>query len=71
VDRLCGSGATSIVVFGDRSEVGLADDERRGLDACANATLVDVIDSGHMLMADQPARTAELILELYALQTAR
>lgn len=70
VERLCASGVNSVVVFGDRSEVGLADDERRGLDACPNATLVDIADAGHMLMVDQAARTAELIVELYALQTA-
>jgi pimeloyl-ACP methyl ester carboxylesterase len=54
----------AIVVFGDRSKVGLTDEERSGLEACATVNLVDVSDSGHMLMIDQPARTAELILEL-------
>jgi pimeloyl-ACP methyl ester carboxylesterase len=48
----------------DRSKIGLTDEERRGLEACPNVTLVDVADSGHMVMMDQPARTAELILEL-------
>ena len=66
VARLCESGASAIVVFGDDSEVGLTDAERAGLEACPSVTLVDVAESGHMLMIDQPARTAELVLALFA-----
>jgi pimeloyl-ACP methyl ester carboxylesterase len=64
VQRLCDSGVRALVVFCDRSKVGLTDEERSRLEACLNVTLVDVPDSGHMVMTDQPARTAELILEL-------
>ena len=64
VSRLCDSGARAVVVFCDRSKVGLSREERSGLEACPNVTLVDVADSGHMVMTDQPTRTAELILEL-------
>lgn len=64
VPRLCESGVRALVVFCDRSKIGLTDEERRGLEACPNVTLVDVSDSGHMVMTDQPAQTAELILEL-------
>jgi pimeloyl-ACP methyl ester carboxylesterase len=64
VGRLCDSGARATVVFCDRSKVGLTDEERRDLEACPNVTLVDVADSGHMVMTDQPARTAELVAEL-------
>jgi pimeloyl-ACP methyl ester carboxylesterase len=64
VARLCDSGVRATVVFCDRSKVGLTDEERSGLEACPNVTLVDVVDSGHMVMTDQPARTAELIVEL-------
>jgi pimeloyl-ACP methyl ester carboxylesterase len=64
VPRLCESGARALVVFCDRSKVGLTDEERSGLEACPNVTMVAVADSGHMVMSDQPARTAELILEL-------
>jgi pimeloyl-ACP methyl ester carboxylesterase len=64
VARLCDSGVKATVVFCDRSKVGLTDEERSGLEACPNVSLVDVEDSGHMVMTDQPARTAELILKL-------
>ena len=64
VARLCDSGVRATVVFCDRSKVGLTDKERRDLEACPNVTLVDVADSGHMVMMDQPARTAALILKL-------
>jgi pimeloyl-ACP methyl ester carboxylesterase len=64
VPRLCESGVRALVVFGDRSKVGLTPEERRGLEACPAVRLVTVSDSGHLVITDQPARTAELILEL-------
>jgi pimeloyl-ACP methyl ester carboxylesterase len=64
VSRLCDSGARAVVVFCDRSEVGLTAEERAGLEACPAVEVVDVADSGHMIMSDQPARTAELIAGL-------
>jgi pimeloyl-ACP methyl ester carboxylesterase len=71
VQRLCDSGARALVVFCDRSKVGLTGEERSGLEACPNVTLVDVPDSGHMVMTDQPARTVELILELLSADAGR
>ena len=64
VGRLCDSEARATVVFCDRSEVGFTDEERAALDACPTTTVVDVADSGHMVMYDQPERTAELVKEL-------
>lgn len=64
VTRLCDSGVRVVAVFGDRSDIGLSDEERRGLEACPTVTLVTVHDAGHMVMIDQSTRTAELILEL-------
>ena len=64
VSRLCDSGVEAWVVRGDRDEVGLTDDERRGLEACPNVTMVTVPDAAHFVMTDQPARTAEVILEV-------
>jgi pimeloyl-ACP methyl ester carboxylesterase len=64
VGRLCESGARALVVFCDRSKVGLKAEERGGLEACSSVTLIDVADSGHMVMFDQPERTAQVILEL-------
>src|SRR5207302_1450687 len=64
VPRLCQSGVRSYVVFGDNDEIGLTDEERSGLEACADVTLVTVAAATHMLIIEQPARIAELILEL-------
>ena len=64
VPRLCQSGVTSYVVFGDNDEIGLTDEERSGLEACADVTLITVTDATHGLIIEQPARIAELILEL-------
>ena len=64
VPRLCQSGVTSYVVFGDNDEIGLTDEERCGLEACADVTLVTVADATHGLIIEQPAQIAELILEL-------
>ncbi len=64
VPRLCRSGVKSYVVFGDDDEIALTDEERSGLDACADVTLVTIANATHGLIIEQPARIAELILEL-------
>lgn len=69
VPRLCQSGVTSYVVFGDNDEIGLTDEERSGLEACADVTLVTVADATHGLIIEQPAQIAELILELIEKKT--
>jgi hypothetical protein len=58
VPRLCQSGVTSYVVFGDNDETGLADEERNGLEACEYVTLVTIADATHMWIIEQPARIA-------------
>jgi pimeloyl-ACP methyl ester carboxylesterase len=63
VSRLCDSGVEAWVVFGDRDDVGLADDERRALEACDRVTLVTIPDTGHFALNDKPARVAELMLD--------
>ena len=45
-------------------EIGLTDEERSGLEACADVTLITVADATHGLIIEQPARIAGLILEL-------
>ena len=69
VPRVRQSGVKSYVVFGDDDEIGLTDEERSGLEACADVTLVTVADATHGLIIEQPARIAELILELAAKKT--
>ncbi|MCZ4095387.1 alpha/beta fold hydrolase [Streptomyces sp. H39-C1] len=63
VARLCDSGASAWVVRGDRDDIGLTDEELRGLRACPRITMVTVPDAGHMALVEQPARIAEVIVE--------
>jgi pimeloyl-ACP methyl ester carboxylesterase len=68
--RLCESGVAAWVVRGGRDEIGLKDDERRILEACATTTMVDVGDAGHFTMLEQPGTVAELILAATAAASA-
>jgi pimeloyl-ACP methyl ester carboxylesterase len=69
VSPLCDSGVRTWVVRGDRDEIGLSDEERRGLEACPNVTLLTVPDAAHFIMTDRPDRTAELLLEIVGAPT--
>lgn len=71
VSRLCSSGVKAWVVFGDRDEIGLNDEERRGLEACPTVTLLTTPDAGHMIFTDQPAWTANLILDVVSANPTR
>jgi pimeloyl-ACP methyl ester carboxylesterase len=64
VDRLCQAGVRTWVVRGDHDEVGLTEDEQRGLEACPIVTMVEVPDAGHMVMIEQPSRVARLIVDV-------
>jgi pimeloyl-ACP methyl ester carboxylesterase len=61
VARLRDSGVPAWVVRGDRDEVGLTDEERAGLEASPNVTMVPVPDAGHMAMVEQPEAVAALV----------
>jgi hypothetical protein len=39
VGRLCDSGVSSWVTFGEKDDVGLREEERRGLEACPRVSL--------------------------------
>ena len=69
VPRLCQSGVKSYVVFGDNDEIGLTDEERSALENCTDVTLITVANATHGLIIEQPARIAELILELIGKKT--
>jgi len=62
--RLCESGSEAYVAFGDKDEIGLTDDERRELEACPDVSLITIADATHFMIVEQPARIAELIVEL-------
>ena len=64
--RLCDSGVRSWVAFGDKGDVGLADDERAALEQCASVTLLEVSSAGHMTLNEQPAQVADIVLQALA-----
>jgi pimeloyl-ACP methyl ester carboxylesterase len=66
VARLAGSGVPAWVVYGEHDEIGLTDAERAGLEAAENVTLVTVPGATHMLMTDQPEKTADIVLDALA-----
>jgi pimeloyl-ACP methyl ester carboxylesterase len=52
------------VVYGeDKGEVGITDEERRLLEACATTTVEMIPGAGHMTLVQQPGRIAALIAE--------
>ncbi len=64
--RLCDSGVPAWVAFGDKGDVGLADDERAALEACPSVTLVEVSSAGHMTLNEQPGQVADIVLRAVA-----
>ncbi|MFG2780516.1 alpha/beta fold hydrolase [Streptomyces prunicolor] len=62
VTRLCASGVPAWVVRGDHDEIGLTDAERDELAACPHIRMVTVPDAGHLLLVEQPAQVAEVVL---------
>jgi pimeloyl-ACP methyl ester carboxylesterase len=71
VPRLCNSGVPAWVVRGDRDQIGLTDEERRGLEACSTIRMVTVENATHMLLTEQPQAVAEVILEAVAASVTR
>jgi pimeloyl-ACP methyl ester carboxylesterase len=64
VPRLCDSSVKAVVAFGDDDEIGLTDEERRGLEASADVSLVTITEATHFMVVEQPAQIAKLICEL-------
>lgn len=63
VPRLCEAAVPAWVVRGDHDEIGLTDVERRGLEACPQVRMVTVPDAGHLVLVEQSARVADVILD--------
>jgi pimeloyl-ACP methyl ester carboxylesterase len=62
VDHLCAPGVKAWVIFGGAKDTGLTVEERRGLEACPNATLIDWPEAGHNTLGETAA-VADLIEE--------
>jgi pimeloyl-ACP methyl ester carboxylesterase len=61
--RLCDSGARAWVVFGERDDIGLTDDERQVLEECAQVTIVMISDAGHFTLNEKPGLIADVVLD--------
>ena len=61
--RLCDSSVRAWVVFGDRDDVGLTDNERDVLESCPTVTMVTIADAGHFTLNEKPAQIADIVLE--------
>jgi pimeloyl-ACP methyl ester carboxylesterase len=69
--RLCESGVRAWVVFGDRDDIGLTDNEREALEKCPDVTTVTISDAGHFTLNEKPGQIAELVLDAVASTTLR
>jgi pimeloyl-ACP methyl ester carboxylesterase len=68
--RLCQSGASAWVAFGENDDVKLQPSERDELEACPHVALEIIQGTGHMSLVTHPERIADLILEALASATS-
>ena len=61
--RLCEAGVPAWVVYGDRDDVGLAEDERRILEACPRTRVVAIPRAGHFTLNERPELIAGVVLQ--------
>jgi pimeloyl-ACP methyl ester carboxylesterase len=61
-ERLCASGVTASVAFGEHDDVAITDRERRVLEGCPRTTLTIIGGAGHLTITEKPGRIADLIL---------
>jgi pimeloyl-ACP methyl ester carboxylesterase len=64
VPRLCSSGNRVTVVYGEKDDVSLTDEERRGLEERDRIRLETIPGTGHFTLSQEPGRVAQLIREL-------
>jgi pimeloyl-ACP methyl ester carboxylesterase len=60
--RFCDSGTRAWVVFGERDDVGITNDERELLEATPQMTLVEISDAGHFTLNQKPSEIASVVL---------
>jgi pimeloyl-ACP methyl ester carboxylesterase len=69
VPRLCDAGVEAHVVFGEKDDVGLADEERDALEQCPRTTLTTIAGAGHFTLNQEPGQVAELVVKALPAQT--
>ena len=65
-DRLCNAGVRTWVVHAEKGDGGLTDDERRTLEACANATVVTIPGTSFFLPNEESERIAGYVVDALA-----
>jgi pimeloyl-ACP methyl ester carboxylesterase len=64
--RLCAAGVPTWLIFGEKDDVGLTDEERRILTDCPHTTVVTIPGAGHMVMNQEPGQVAQWLLTALA-----
>jgi pimeloyl-ACP methyl ester carboxylesterase len=59
--RLRETGVRTLIVYGERDDVGLRDDERKVLEGYPHVRIVEIPDAGHFTLNQAPGRIAELL----------
>jgi pimeloyl-ACP methyl ester carboxylesterase len=61
--RLGNAGVPTWIVFGERDDIGITDDERQELAGYPNVTIVEIPNAGHFTLNQEPGKIAELVLD--------
>lgn len=61
--RLGDAGAPTRIVFGERDDIAITDDERKTLAEYPHVTILEIADAGHFTLNDEPGQIAELLLD--------
>jgi pimeloyl-ACP methyl ester carboxylesterase len=61
--RLCEAGVRAWLVFGERRDVGLADEERALLERCPAVSIVTIPGAGHFTLNERPDLVARVVAE--------
>ena len=61
--RFSDSGVPAWVVFGERDDIGLTNEEREVLERSPHVTLVEIPDTGHFALNQKPGEIATIVLE--------
>jgi pimeloyl-ACP methyl ester carboxylesterase len=63
VSRLGDADVSTRIVFGERDDIGITDDERKALAEYPHVTIVEIANAGHFTLNEQPGQIAELVLD--------
>jgi pimeloyl-ACP methyl ester carboxylesterase len=69
VSRLGDADVSTRIVFGERDDIGITDDERKALAEYPHVTIVEIANAGHFTLNEQPGQIAELVLDALGSQS--